>query len=51
MYHEGSNPGYAAVIFRFPAEELLIVVLSNLESAPVRKIADGLVAIANGERP
>lgn len=51
MYHEGSNPGYSAFICRFPAEGLMVVVLSNTENAPVRKIADDLVQAAHGTLP
>lgn len=51
MYHEGSNPGYSAFICRFPAEGLMVVVLSNTENAPVRKIADDLVQAAHGKSP
>jgi CubicO group peptidase (beta-lactamase class C family) len=49
MYHEGSNPGYAGFIYRYPEDGLLVVVLSNLETAPVRPIADALAALASGD--
>jgi D-alanyl-D-alanine carboxypeptidase len=51
MYHEGSNPGYASFISRIPEEEIVVVVLSNFDGAPVRKIAEGLTSIARGDRP
>lgn len=46
IWHEGSDPGYAAFIIRRPAEGLFIVVLSNLEDAPVREIAEKLEKLA-----
>lgn len=49
MYHQGTNPGYAGFIYRYPDDGLLIVVLSNLETAPVRSIADALAALASGD--
>jgi CubicO group peptidase (beta-lactamase class C family) len=48
MYHEGSNPGYAGFIYRYPDDGLFVVVLSNLETAPVRPIADALATLASG---
>ena len=49
MYHQGTNPGYAGFIYRYPDDGLLVVVLSNLETAPVRSIADALAALASGD--
>ncbi len=49
-WHEGSDPGYGAFILRRPEEGLLIVVLSNVENAPVRSIAEGLEACAGARR-
>lgn len=46
IWHEGSDPGYAAFIIRRPAQQLFIVVLSNLEDAPVREIAGKLEKLA-----
>jgi len=48
IWHEGSDPGYAAFIIRRPARGLFIVVLSNLEDAPVREIAGKLETLALG---
>jgi CubicO group peptidase (beta-lactamase class C family) len=42
VYHEGSDPGFAAFEIRYPEEKAFIVILSNLEDAPVRVIANGL---------
>jgi CubicO group peptidase (beta-lactamase class C family) len=42
IYHEGSNPGYAAFIARYPEDKSFVIVLSNLETSPVHKIADDL---------
>ena len=41
-YHEGSDPGFAAFEIRYPEERAFVIVLSNLEDAPVRVIANGL---------
>lgn len=41
-YHEGSDPGFAAFDIRYPEEKTFVIVLSNLEEAPVRVIANGL---------
>ena len=49
IYHEGSNPGFAAFIVRYPADRTFVVVLSNLETAPVRQIAYDLAALSFGE--
>ena len=48
IWHEGSDPGYAAFIIRRPAERLLVIVLSNVEDAPVRDIANHLEQLALG---
>ena len=49
IYHEGNNPGYAAFIARYPEEKGLVVVLSNLDTAPVAKISDDLAALFFGK--
>jgi D-alanyl-D-alanine carboxypeptidase len=41
-FHEGSDPGFAAFEARYPDDGLLIVILSNLEAAPVRQIESEL---------
>jgi len=41
-YHEGSDPGFAAFEIRYPDQKAFVIVLSNLEDAPVRVIANGL---------
>lgn len=46
IWHEGSDPGYAAFIIRRPTQHLLIVVLSNIEDAHVREIAAKLEDLA-----
>src|SRR5579859_6230972 len=43
-FHEGSDPGFAAFEARYPDQGVLIVVLSNLEDAPVRRIEADLAA-------
>ncbi len=47
--HGGRIPGFVAMIARFPAEKLLIVILSNQDFAPVSRIGDDLAAIALGQ--
>jgi CubicO group peptidase (beta-lactamase class C family) len=42
IWHEGSDPGYAAFVIRRPLQQLFIIVLSNIEDAPVREIASKL---------
>lgn len=49
MYHEGSNPGFAAFILRYPPDRTFVGVLSNLETAPVRQIASDLASLLFGE--
>ena len=46
-WHEGSDPGYGAFIIRRPQQGLLVVVLSNLENAPVRDIAVQMEKLAS----
>jgi D-alanyl-D-alanine carboxypeptidase len=48
-YHEGSNPGFAACLVRYPADKTFVVVLSNLEIAPARQIAFDLGSLSFGE--
>ena len=44
-FHEGSDPGFAAFEIRYPSEHAFIIVLSNLEDAPVRDMANDLSAL------
>jgi hypothetical protein len=46
--HGGSEPGYSAFLLRRPGQRLLVVVLSNIDEAPVREIAEGLEKLAVG---
>ena len=46
--HGGGINGFNTFVLRYPAEELYVVVLSNVESAPTQAIAQGLTAIALG---
>lgn len=41
-YHEGSDPGFAAFEIRYPDEKAFVIVLANVEDAPVRVVANGL---------
>jgi D-alanyl-D-alanine carboxypeptidase len=43
-FHEGSDPGFAVFEARYPETGMLILVFSNLEDAPVRKIESDLAA-------
>ena len=47
--HGGGIPGFVTIIERFPAEKVLVVGLSNLESTRIGKIGDDLAAIALGQ--
>jgi len=49
IYHGGSEPGYSAFLLRRPEQHRLVVVLSNIDQAPVRDIAEGLEKLAAGE--
>ena len=42
VYHEGSDPGFGAFEIRYPDEKAFVVVLANVEDAPVRVTANGL---------
>jgi CubicO group peptidase (beta-lactamase class C family) len=46
--HAGGIPGFVTFIERFPAEKLLVVVLSNFEGSRVGTIGNDLAAIALG---
>jgi CubicO group peptidase (beta-lactamase class C family) len=46
--HGGGIPGFVTVIERFPQEKLLVVALSNFDTARVDKIGNDLAAIAFG---
>ncbi len=46
--HGGGIPGFVTVIQRFPAEKLVVVALSNVDSARVDRIGNDLAAIALG---
>ena len=46
MHHEGSNPGFGAYVIRYPEQGLFIVILSNLEGAPVSRLGESLAELA-----
>jgi CubicO group peptidase (beta-lactamase class C family) len=50
-FHEGSDPGFAAFEARYPRDGLLVVVLSNLEDAPVRAVEAKLAEIFLSSNP
>jgi CubicO group peptidase (beta-lactamase class C family) len=47
--HSGGINGFSSFVLRYPAEQLYVVVLSNVESAPTQAVAEGLMAIALGD--
>lgn len=49
VYHGGGINGFATTILRYTQERITVVVLANLEIAPVETIAHDLSAIAFGE--
>ncbi len=46
--HGGGIPGFVTVIERFPREKLVVIALSNLETARADRIGNDLAAIALG---
>lgn len=50
IWHGGGTPGFAAVLLRFPEERVTVIVLSNLENAPVLRMGNDLAAIVFGEK-
>ncbi len=50
LWHGGGTPGFAAALLRFPEERVTIIVLSNLENAPVLRMGNDLAAIVFGEK-
>ncbi len=48
-FHGGFIDGFNAIIERWPDHKLLVVVFSNEDFTPVKKIARGLAAIVFGE--
>jgi CubicO group peptidase (beta-lactamase class C family) len=48
--HGGGIMGFVTTIERYPDEKLLVVALSNLETAPVFSIGTDLAAMAKGEK-
>jgi CubicO group peptidase (beta-lactamase class C family) len=47
----GRDPGFASHIAIFPADDLFVIVLGNLEDAAVNVMAGDLAALALGESP
>lgn len=48
--HGGAIFGFATELKRFPDDKVTVVVLSNIQSSPVGRIADNLAKIAFGEK-
>jgi CubicO group peptidase (beta-lactamase class C family) len=49
QWHRGNISGFVAIITRYPAEDLFVAVLSNVDRTPVRAVANELSAILLGE--
>ena len=49
VYHGGFLDGFNSTFERWPDQKLCVIVLSNDDMAPVKKIAHGLAAIVFGE--
>lgn len=45
----GRTPGFASYVFRQPQTGVTVIVLSNVDGAPVAQIGDGLAAAALGK--
>jgi CubicO group peptidase (beta-lactamase class C family) len=50
LWHGGGTPGFAANLLRFPEERVTVIVLSNLENAPVLRAGSDMAAIVFGEK-
>ena len=50
-FHDGFLDGFNCTYDRWLEDDLAVIVFSNDDEAPVRKIADGLAAIVFGKRP
>jgi CubicO group peptidase (beta-lactamase class C family) len=50
LWHGGGTPGFAADLLRFPDDRVTVIILSNLESAPVLRAGNDLAAIVFGEK-
>jgi CubicO group peptidase (beta-lactamase class C family) len=48
--HGGGIMGFVTTLERYPDEKLLVVALSNLETAPVWAVGNDLAAMAKGEK-
>jgi len=50
VMHGGNIPGYGLTFAIYPDDKLIVVVASNLDTAPTTRIHDDLVRIVNGEK-
>ena len=51
IWHAGKMQGFISLQMRFPDDDVIVIVLSNQESAGVMAIADGIAAkIFNAEQ-
>lgn len=51
LEQNGRDPGFVSHMSVYPREDLVVIVLGNLEVASDSELADGLAAIALGNRP
>ena len=49
ILHDGGINGFSTFMIRYPEEELTVIVLSNVGTAPTQSIAVGLASIALGD--
>jgi CubicO group peptidase (beta-lactamase class C family) len=48
-YHDGSWQGFETLLIRYVDDNLSVIILANLADAELRRLADRIAAIVNGE--
>ena len=48
VYHQGGMPGFASLFSRVPGTRQMVFIVSNVSSAPLFAMSDGVFAILNG---
>ena len=51
MMHGGDLPGFSSLFSRVPATRQVVFLVSNVSSAPLQEITDGIFSILNGLPP
>lgn len=51
VYHQGGMPGYASLFSRVPGTRQMVFIVSNVSSAPLFAMSDGIFAMLNGFEP